>query len=129
MPRNHSTFERLPCSIRAAATLTLAATLGGAPIATTTSGTSTSITKVTNAYSVVIPDVTSIADYVLGIDWSDGASVSGRLVIPQGHQDTLPTIKSVRTDATRYAMSTQVVKPADGGQSIRVYGVDAAMTS
>ena len=116
-------------SVPTGTTLTVAATLGGAFIPTTTSGTSTSITKVTGAYAITIPDVTSVADFILGIDWSDGPLVSGRLVIPQGHQDTLPTIKSVRTDGTRYAMSVQVIKPADGGQSIRPYGVDLAMTS
>ena len=110
-------------------TLTLAATAGGAFIPTTTSGTSTSITKVTGAYSITIPEVSSVADFSLGIDWSDGPLVSGRIVVPQGHQDTLPTIKSVRTDGTRYAMSVQIIKPAGGGQSFLPYGNDLAMTS
>ncbi len=109
-------------------TLTVSATLGGAAIVTTASGTSTSITKVTGGYAITIPEANAIADFVLGIDFSDGAT-SGRLVVPCGHQDTLPTIKSVRSDATRYAMSVQVIKPADGGQSIRPYGVDPAMTA
>lgn len=114
-------------SVPTGTTLTVSATKGGAYIPTTTAGTSLSITKLTSAYSVTIPDASAIPDFILGIDVADGP-VLGRLVIPQAHQDTLPTVKSVRTDGTRYAMTAQVIKPGDGGQSVRPYGVDPAMT-
>jgi len=109
-------------------TLTLAATSGGAAIATTTSGTSTSITKVTSAYQLVIPDPSSVSDFILGIDWSDG-TLNQRIIVQKAHQDVLPTIKSVRTDGIRYAISVQANKPADGSASVLVYGSDSAMTS
>jgi len=109
-------------------TLTLAATSGGALIATTTSGTATGIVKVTGPYTLTIPDPSSVADFILGIDWSDGA-LSQRIIIQRAHQDVLPTVKSVRTDGIRYAISVQANKPADGSNSVLVYGVDSAMTS
>ena len=115
-------------SVPTGTTLTLAATAGGVFIPTTTSGTSTSITKVTGAYVLTIPDPSSVADFVLGIDWSDGA-LTQRIIIQRAHQDLLPTIKSVRTDGIRYAISVQANKPADGSNSVLIYGVDAAMTS
>jgi hypothetical protein len=115
-------------SVPTATTLTLAATLGGAPIATTTAGTSTSITQVTGTYTMAIPDPSSVVDFILGIDWSDGA-LTQRMIIQRAHQDVLPTIKSVRTDGIRYAISVQANKPADGSASVLVYGNDMAMTS
>ena len=115
-------------SVPTGTTLTVAATLGGAFIPTTTSGTSVSITKVTGPYTLTIPDPSNVADFVLGIDWSDGA-LTQRIIIQRAHQDVLPTVKSVRTDGIRYAISVQANKPADGSNSVLVYGVDAAMTS
>jgi hypothetical protein len=109
-------------------TLTLAATLGGTAIATTAAGTSTSITKVTSAYTLAIPDPSSVTDFILGIDWSDG-TLGQRIILQKAHQDVLPTIKSVRTDGIRYAISVQANKPSDGSNSVLVYGVDSAMTS
>lgn len=115
-------------TIPTSTTLTLSATLGGAVIATTAAGTSASITKVTGAYTLVIPDPSSVTDFILGIDWSDG-SVNQRIILQKAHQDVLPTIKSVRSDGTRYAISVQANKPSDGSNSVLVYGVDSAMTS
>jgi hypothetical protein len=115
-------------TIPTSTTLTLSATVGGAAIATTTSGTSVSITQVTGAYQLHIPDPSSVVDFVLGIDWNDGA-IGQRIILSKAHQDVLPTVKSVRTDGTRYAISVQANKPADGTDSVLVYGVDPAMTS
>ena len=115
-------------SVPTSTTLTVAATLGGAFIPTTTSGSSASIVKVTGPYTLTIPDPSTVADFILGIDWSDGA-LTQRIIISRAHQDVLPTIKSVRTDGIRYAISVQANKPADGSNSVLVYGIDAAMTS
>lgn len=115
-------------SVPTGTTLTLAATLGGAYIPTTTAGTSTSITQVTGAYALAIPDPSTTLDFILGIDWSDGG-VSQRIILQKAHQDVLPTIKSVRSDGIRYAISLQANKPADGSASVLVYGNDMAMTS
>lgn len=106
-------------------TLTLAATPGGAAIATTTSGTSTSITQVTGAWTMALP-ADPATEFALGIDWSDGA-LSYRYFMPRVSLLTLPTIKSVRTDATRYAFEIQTLIPADGSQQVQIFGVDAAV--
>ena len=66
--------------------------------------------------------------FILGIDWSDG-TLNQRIIVQKAHQDVLPTIKSVRTDGIRYAISVQANKPADGSASVLVYGSDSAMTS
>jgi len=108
-----------------ATTLTLAATLGGALIATTTAGSSVSITKNTGAYELAIPDASMIGDFILGFDWSDGAT-SQRFILKAAQQTSLPTIKYTRADATRYAIEVQAMKPADGSRSVLVYGVDTA---
>ena len=112
-------------SIPTATTLTLAATVGGALIATTTAGSSLSITKVTGAYALAIPDASMIGDFVLGFDWSDGTT-SQRFILKSARQTSLPTIKYVRTDAIRYAIEVQAMKPSDGSNSVLVYGVDTA---
>jgi len=112
-------------SVPTATTLTLAATVGGALIATTTAGTSLSITKVTGAYVLAIPDASMIGDFVLGIDWSDGVT-SQRFVIKSAQQTSLPTIKYVKDDAIRYGLEVQAMKPSDGSNSVLVYGVDTA---
>ena len=109
-------------------TLTLSATPGGALLATTTSGTATGITKVTGAYSLVIPDASQILDFIIGIDWSDG-TVTQRLVIQRAALLTLPTIKSGRQVEIAYDVEVQALKPADGTSSILVYGVDVAVGS
>jgi hypothetical protein len=110
-------------------TLTLAATLGGAMIVTTAAGSSTSITKVTGAYSLVIPDAAAVADFILGIDWSDGTSATQRLVIQKAALLSLPTILHGRQDGINYDVEVQALAPADGTKSVLVYGVDTAVGS
>ena len=110
------------------ATLTLAATLGGALIATTTSGTATGITKVNGAYELAIPDAAQIEDFIIGIDWSDGV-VNQRLVIQRAALLSLPTIKSGRQAEIDYVVEVQALKPADNTASVLVYGVDVAVGS
>ena len=105
-------------------TLTLSATLGGVAL-TTTAGSGTGLAA-SGAYKLTIPDPTTITDFVLGIDWSDG-STAQRLIIQRASTLTLPAIKSVRTDGIRYATEVQALKPADGTDSVLVYGFDAAI--
>ncbi len=109
-------------------TLTLAATLGGTPIATTTAGTSTSITKVTGPYALAIPDPSTIAPFILGIDWFDGA-VGQRIIVQRSMLTKLPTVKFTRLDSIAYQIDVQALKPADGTASVLVYGVDTAVGS
>jgi len=109
-------------------TLTLAATLGGALIVTTAAGSSTSITKVTGAYSLSIPDASQIEDFIIGIDWSDG-TINQRLVIQRAALLSLPTIKSGRQAEIDYVVEVQALKPADNTASVLVYGVDVAVGS
>ena len=106
-------------------TLTLAATLGGAAITTTTAGSATSITLVTNAWTMALPNDPA-SEFALGIDWSDGA-LTYRYWMPRVSLLTLPTIKSVRTDATRYMFEIQTLIPVDGSQQVQFFGVDAAV--
>jgi hypothetical protein len=107
-------------------TLTLALTSGGASIATTTSGTATGIIKVTGSYELAIPDPSTIAPFILGIDWSDGAT-SQRLIIQRAMLTKLPTVKFSRMDSVSYAIEIQALKPVDGTNSVLVYGVDTAV--
>ena len=109
-------------------TLTLAATLGGAAIVTTSAGTSTSITKVTGPYALAIPDASTIAPFILGIDWSDGTT-SQRIIVQRAMLTALPTVKFSRLDSVSYAIDVQALKPVDGTNSVLVYGVDTAVGS
>jgi hypothetical protein len=113
-------------SIPSSTTLTLAATPGGAAIATTTAGTATSIAKLTGAYSLAIPNAQAIADFMLGIDWSDGTT-SMRFIIQRGHYTALPVVKYSRNAEASYLIDVMALAPADGTNSILVYGVDAAV--
>ena len=106
-------------------TLTLAATLGGAAIVTTTAGSSTSITRVTGAWTMALP-ADPASEFMLGIDWSDGA-LNQRIVLSRASLLTLPVIKNVRTDAIRYAFEVQTLVPTDGTDQVKVFGVDASV--
>lgn len=105
-------------------TLTLSATQGGVAL-TTTAGTGTGLTPM-GGYQLKIPDASTVTEFILGIDWSDGA-VSQRIIIQRASSLTLPAIKSVRTDGIRYATEVQALKPADGTDSVLVYGFDQAV--
>lgn len=104
-------------------TATLSATKGGVAL-TTTTGTATSVASAA-PFALTIPEPDVVNEFILGIDWVDGA-VSQRFILPRATLLTLPTIKYVRTDAVRYALEVQAVKPADGSKSVLVYGYDAA---
>ena len=112
-------------SVPTTTTLTLALTAGGAAIATTTSGTATGITLVTGAWTMALPSDPA-TEFALGIDWSDGP-LNYRYYMPRVSLLTMPTIKSVRTDATRYAFEIQTLIPVDGSQQVQFFGVDAAV--
>jgi len=109
-------------------TLTLAATVGGAMIVTTASGTSTSINKLNGAYTLAIPDASQILDFIIGIDWSDGV-VNQRIIIQRASLVSLPTVKSGRQAEIDYDVEVQALKPADNTASVLVYGVDVAVGS
>lgn len=94
---------------------TVSLAFGGATITPTTGG----------VYSMDIPDG-QLADFILGVDWSDG-TLTQRFVVQQASILTLPTIKYVRTDAVRFPLEVQAIKPANGTKSILVYGVDLAV--
>ena len=113
-------------SVPTSTTLTVALTSGGAAIATTTSGTATGIVKVTGSYSLTIPDASTIAPFVLGIDWSDGTT-NQRLIVQRAMLTSLPTVKFSRQDSVAYAIEVQALAPVDGTKSVLVYGVDAAV--
>ena len=107
-------------------TLTLAATASGAAITTTTSGTAAGISKVNGAYALAIPDPSSIANFILGLDWNDGV-ISQRFIIQRAALTALPTVKFTRLDSVSYAIDVQALKPVDGTASVLVYGVDVAV--
>lgn len=111
-------------AVGSATTLTLSATAGGTAL-TTTSGTGTGLSAA-GAYQLTIPNPTTVTDFVLGIDWSDGTTAQ-RIIIQQASTLTLPAIKSVRTDGIRYATEVQAIKPANGTDSVIVYGFDPAI--
>jgi hypothetical protein len=104
-------------------TLTLSTSIGGVAL-TTTSGTGTGL-AVAGAYQLDLLDANTIPDFILGIDWSDGVT-SQRIIIQQASTLTLPTIKNTRTDAVKFALEVQAIKPADGTDSVLVYGFDVA---
>ena len=107
-------------------TLTVAATNGGVPL-TITAGAATAVTPA-GPFTVSIPDSAISTEFVIGVDWSHG-SYSFRYVFPRVALLTLPTIKYVRTDAVRYPVSLQILKPVDGSQSVIPYGNDWAANS
>ena len=110
-------------------TLTLAATLGGALIVTTSAGTATGITKNNGPYVLAIPDASQIADFIIGIDWSDGSAVSQRIIIQRAALLSLPPVASGRQNEIDYEIEVQALKPADNTASVLVYGVDVAVGS
>lgn len=111
-------------SVPTTTTLVISATSGGAAL-TNTSGTGTLLTTV-GGYNLDITAADNPPNFILGIDWSDG-STSQRIILGAAALSTLPTIKSMRTDAIRYAFDVQALAPADGSDSVVVYGLDSAV--
>ena len=103
-------FELLQTNIA-----TLALAWGNATITAGTAG----------AWTMALP-ADPASEFALGIDWSDGA-LTYRYYMPRVSLLTLPTIKSVRTDATRYAFEIQTLIPVDGTGQVQFFGVDAAV--
>lgn len=97
------------------ATLSLA--WGGATITPGTAG----------AFTLALPGDPA-AEFVLGIDWSDG-STSYRYVIPRASLTNIPAVKFTRKDAIKYSFEVQALAPADGTDAVKIYGVDAAVGS
>jgi hypothetical protein len=83
---------------------------------------------VAGAYTLVIPDSQTTQEFVLVIDWSDGATTQ-RIVVPRAVLKTLPTIKYGREDAIVYSLEIMALAPTDGTKAVRVYGVDAGVSA
>lgn len=107
-------------------TMTVSATPGGTAV-TITAGSATGITPA-GPFSIAIPDTAVSSEFAIGIDWSDG-TYSNRIIVPRATLFALPTVKFMRTDVVRYPLDLQVLKPADGSQSILPYGSDWAASS
>lgn len=103
-------FELLQTNIA-----TLALAWGGATITAGSGG----------AWTMQLP-ADPATEFALGIDWSDGA-LTYRYFMPRVSLLTLPTIKSVRSDATRYALEIQTLVPVDGSGQVQFFGVDGAV--
>jgi hypothetical protein len=115
-------------AVGSSTTLTLSATVGGAALSTT-AGTGTGLSTPSSAYQLQLTALNLIQDSIYVIDWADGATVSQRIIIQQGSLLTMPTITATRQDSTAYAFEVQAIKPADGTDSVLVYGVDIAVVS
>lgn len=111
-------------SVPTTTTLVVSATSGGSAL-TNTAGTGTGLVVV-GGYSLDITSADNPANFILGIDWSDGATAQ-RIIMGAASLSALPTIKSVRTDAIRYGFDVQALAPTDGTDSVIVYGLDAAV--
>ena len=77
-------------------------------------------------YTLDIPDG-QLDEFILGVDWSDGTRTQ-RIVVQQASLLSLPEMKFVRTDAVRYPLEVEALKPADGTKAILVYGVDSGVS-
>jgi hypothetical protein len=77
------------------------------------------------AYTMALGDPAE--EFILGIDWSDGA-VNQRIIIESASLATLPTVKNVRSDGTRYAFEVQTLIPASGHDQVQIFGVDSAVS-
>lgn len=94
---------------------TLSLAWGGATITPGTAG----------AFTMALPGDPS-AEFVLGIDWSDGTT-NYRYVIPRASLSNLPAVKFTRKDAVKYAFEVQSLAPTDGSDPVKIYGVDTAV--
>jgi hypothetical protein len=104
-------------------TLTLSATVGGVAL-TTTAGTGTGLSPA-GAYQLDLLDANTLTDSIYVLEWLDGA-VSQRIIIQQGATLSMPVIKYVKDDSVGYAFEIQAIRPADGSDSVLIYGVDVA---
>ncbi len=77
-------------------------------------------------YTLDIPDG-QLADFIIGVDWSDGVT-SSRFVIPHATLVTLPVVKYVRTDAVRYPFEIEAMSPGGGVKPVIIYGVDSLVS-
>jgi hypothetical protein len=79
------------------------------------------------AFTINVPDGVVADEYAYVVDMIDG-TVSYRFVLQRGALLTPPTIKGDRTAETSYAFEIQPLIPADGSNSIKIYGADVAVT-
>jgi hypothetical protein len=105
-------------------TLTLSATSGGVAL-TTTAGTGTGLSSPSGAYQLDLLDANTLTDSIYVLEWLDGTT-SQRIIIQQGATLSMPSIKYVKDDSVSYAFEIQAIKPADGSDSVLIFGVDVA---
>lgn len=87
----------------------------------------TVVAGVGGVFSITIPDTATDDEAAYVVDMVDGP-VSYRFVVERAGMLTLPVIKGDRTAETTYAFEVQVLVPADGSNSIKVYGVDSGVS-
>ena len=112
-------------SVPSTTTLTLALTSGGASIVTSASGSSLSIVKM-GPYVMAIPNAANLLDFILGFDVTDGVT-SQRFIVQRAHQTALPTIKLGRQQEISFTIEVEALAPADGTNSVLIYGLDTAV--
>lgn len=79
------------------------------------------------AYTMSLSASQLSAEFVLGIDWSDGVT-SQRIIFPRAVLKSLPKIKYTRQDALQFSMEIMALAPADGSASVLIYGKDSGIT-
>lgn len=89
-------------------------------------GGATVVPGAAGAYTLQLPGAGSLAEWVFVFEWSDGTTAQ-RLVVPRGTLTTLPEVKFNRTGAVEYAIELRAVAPAGGGDSVLIFGTDAAV--
>ena len=113
-------------SVPTSTTFTLALTQGGTAIVTTAAGTATTVTPLTGAYSLAVPNPAQLQDFILGIDISDGTTTM-RFIIQRAHQTMLPTIKYGRQAEITYTIEVEALATLDGSNSVLIYGSDPSV--
>gem|GEM_PF-3826947 len=113
-------------AVGSSTTLYASLTSGGAVITTTVAGTATGLTPLPGTYSITIPDGVALADFILGVDISDGATTM-RFIVQRAHQTKLPKVKFGKLDNISYDIEVEALAMSDGTKSILIYGNDAAI--
>ena len=113
-------------AVGSSTTLYASLTSGGTVITATAAGTATGLTPLPGTYSITIPDGVALADFILGVDISDGATTM-RFIVQRAHQTKLPKVKFGKLDNISYDIEVEALAMSDGTKSILIYGNDAAI--
>jgi len=87
-------------------------------------GNATVTVATTPAYSLTFPTSQTTQEFMLFLDWSDGAA-SQRIVFKRAVFKSLPSVQFSRGDEINYDMEIQAIVPTDGSFPIAVFGSDA----